>query len=395
MTRTETPPPKRRTELGRAIVKLRTDRGLTQRELAARLQVDPSYLSRIEGGHVGIPSDFTDRLVDALGLSWDEQVLISPLSSEPLYPDPGTLYAAIELVRMVSLGGLGGRVLRQMGVDVLEKRAIAKFVAKGIDLCCAGTGASTPILLESGSTCAYIAHTMAMIAGGNWSAFTNNLLAAIYLLDVRDVLLLGGRVDREFAASMGSETFEQLEELVQNWGRDRTRWATPLGLFSCLAFSSDDGPFARRVDPVHIGTSSAPTSRHLRIKQLMAERIPEVVLVVTSEKLVRMEEERAVWADVVAPLSEGEPPGPWNTRLENPDMRTHVVLSMPRDSTRGARHVYRAAEALQSHRHHPFVLTSVLLDKSKSEGRLLTVVDGESGDALREEDLERVSSRGP
>lgn len=61
--------PKRDIELavlGRALRVLRDQAGLTQEELAARLQIDPTYISRIERGRRGIQWLTVQRFLRAL-----------------------------------------------------------------------------------------------------------------------------------------------------------------------------------------------------------------------------------------------------------------------------------------------------------------------------------------
>jgi transcriptional regulator with XRE-family HTH domain len=378
---------KSREELGKAVVRLRSARQLTQRQLANKLQVDPSYLSRIERGQVGVPSDFVDRVVKALELTWDEQGLLSALTNVPAHPDPGTLFAAIELVRLVSLGGLGGRILRQMGVDVEEKRAMGRYLARAIDLCCGNRGLPTPVFLDSGSTCAYIAHAMALDSSSNWQVFTNNLLAALYLLETRDVRILGGRVDREFAASMGSESLDQLEQLMTDLNAHGERWSPAIGVLSCLAFSAKEGLFARRIDPDAAARGRPAPSRHLRLKQILVNSLPHLVLAATSEKLVRLEDEGAVWGDVVTSLSGPDKTGGWNERLKRSDVLTHVVLCLPRANTRRTNHVLATAASLQKRRSHPFLLVLSLFDESEKATRLLTVIDEDTSQPLSAEEL--------
>jgi transcriptional regulator with XRE-family HTH domain len=52
--------------LGRALRILRDQAGLTQEELAARLQMDPTYISRIERGRRGIQWLTVQRFLHAL-----------------------------------------------------------------------------------------------------------------------------------------------------------------------------------------------------------------------------------------------------------------------------------------------------------------------------------------
>ena len=58
--------------LGRNIAKLRTERGLTQRELAKHSGISESYLRRIETEHYSVPIKTLTRIAVALGVSLNE-----------------------------------------------------------------------------------------------------------------------------------------------------------------------------------------------------------------------------------------------------------------------------------------------------------------------------------
>ncbi|MGA2166296.1 MAG: helix-turn-helix transcriptional regulator [Solirubrobacteraceae bacterium] len=53
--------------LGRALRALRDRAGITQEQLAARLQMDPTYVSRIERGRRGVQWLTVQRFLRALG----------------------------------------------------------------------------------------------------------------------------------------------------------------------------------------------------------------------------------------------------------------------------------------------------------------------------------------
>jgi len=55
-------------EVGRAIRTLRIQRGLTQRQLAAKADVEVTWLSRLERGHANPSLDTLRRLAQALGV---------------------------------------------------------------------------------------------------------------------------------------------------------------------------------------------------------------------------------------------------------------------------------------------------------------------------------------
>jgi transcriptional regulator with XRE-family HTH domain len=54
--------------VGRRVVELRTERGLTQEELAARLRMSDRYLRRIEAGEINLTVTSLAKLAGALGV---------------------------------------------------------------------------------------------------------------------------------------------------------------------------------------------------------------------------------------------------------------------------------------------------------------------------------------
>ena len=66
------PPP--RAVLGKNINRLRTQRGLTQDDLAGLAEIDRRYVQRIEAGTANPGIDVICRLRDALCASWDEML---------------------------------------------------------------------------------------------------------------------------------------------------------------------------------------------------------------------------------------------------------------------------------------------------------------------------------
>jgi transcriptional regulator with XRE-family HTH domain len=55
--------------LGRALQAMRDDAGLTQEDLAARLDIHPTYVSQVERGRRGVRWHTVLRFLDALGAS--------------------------------------------------------------------------------------------------------------------------------------------------------------------------------------------------------------------------------------------------------------------------------------------------------------------------------------
>jgi transcriptional regulator with XRE-family HTH domain len=61
------------TPFGEAVRRLRRERGVSQKQMAAALGVTPAYLSALENGHRGRPSfDFLQRIAGYFNIIWDE-----------------------------------------------------------------------------------------------------------------------------------------------------------------------------------------------------------------------------------------------------------------------------------------------------------------------------------
>ncbi len=61
------------TPFGEAIRKLRARKGVSQKQMAAALNVSPAYLSALEHGQRGMPSfDLLQRIAGYFNIIWDE-----------------------------------------------------------------------------------------------------------------------------------------------------------------------------------------------------------------------------------------------------------------------------------------------------------------------------------
>lgn len=61
------------TPFGEALRKLRARKGVTQKQMAAAINVSPAYLSALEHGRRGKPSfDFLQRVAGYFNIIWDE-----------------------------------------------------------------------------------------------------------------------------------------------------------------------------------------------------------------------------------------------------------------------------------------------------------------------------------
>jgi transcriptional regulator with XRE-family HTH domain len=61
-------------ELGRLLTRLRTERGLAQKQVAHLAAITGSALSRVESGERGVTRDVLDRICDVLELDRQEQL---------------------------------------------------------------------------------------------------------------------------------------------------------------------------------------------------------------------------------------------------------------------------------------------------------------------------------
>ncbi len=74
------------TPFGEAIRKLRERKGVSQKQMAAALNVSPAYLSALEHGRRGLPSfDLLQRIAGYFNIIWDEaeELFLLARSSDP------------------------------------------------------------------------------------------------------------------------------------------------------------------------------------------------------------------------------------------------------------------------------------------------------------------------
>lgn len=70
------------TPFGLKLRELRAARGITQKEMAAQLEVSAAYLSALERGHRGIPSwHFLQRVIGYFNIIWDEAEELQKLAA--------------------------------------------------------------------------------------------------------------------------------------------------------------------------------------------------------------------------------------------------------------------------------------------------------------------------
>lgn len=384
---------------GHRLRAFRVARRRSQRDLAEALGVDASYISRVETGRIAPPEGFADRVKGPLGLSQDEYMELVRLSPSQRtmsgLADPVQIPASLLQIQALLASRFSPRLLQQFGVDPDEKNAVGHFLALEI-VGQADAQRSNPVILDSGSANAFLAYHLSLIAPpALLDVFTPNLLAALYLLDRGTVYLLGGRVDQQFGATMGSESVDNLRsvcEYLDEFGKDRV--SRPIGVLASLAFTPADGPFARTVDlPTQARLSLANLarhqdrngrSRHMQIKETMIGAVADLIVPLSSEKLIRSE--LPLWQKIAAPVdSQGKTA--WRARLAGvkpKEARTHVVLALPVDVSDRER-VLRTAAQLLTDDVYPFTLVQTLfgrLDSVPSSSRLLTVFDMRHGRPL-------------
>ena len=59
---------------GRAVKAARVERGLSQEELAMRIDADQAYISRVEAGQVNVTLETADQIANALEVDLSELV---------------------------------------------------------------------------------------------------------------------------------------------------------------------------------------------------------------------------------------------------------------------------------------------------------------------------------
>lgn len=75
-------------EVGRRIAELRSERGVSQRQLAAAMDVDPSALSRVESGERGLGVGELVAIAECLGVETDT-LLRGEAEPAPLFRHDG------------------------------------------------------------------------------------------------------------------------------------------------------------------------------------------------------------------------------------------------------------------------------------------------------------------
>lgn len=110
-------------EFGLRIRELRKKKGLTQQQLAGQVGLDFTYLSKIETGRVGPPSqEKIIALANALGCDPEELLLLAKRVPESLQSVIVSSGAIPNLLRTFRDGGISEAELEQLIAEIRKRR---------------------------------------------------------------------------------------------------------------------------------------------------------------------------------------------------------------------------------------------------------------------------------
>ncbi|MBT5187974.1 MAG: helix-turn-helix transcriptional regulator [Kordiimonadaceae bacterium] len=117
------------TPFGKKVRELRKERGISQKEMAAKLAISPAYLSALEHGHRGRPSwVLIQQIITFFNIIWDEAEELESLArlSHPrMVVDTSGLSAdATELVNLLNreIRSLEQGKINQM-LDIIKNKS--------------------------------------------------------------------------------------------------------------------------------------------------------------------------------------------------------------------------------------------------------------------------------
>jgi len=118
------------TPLGARLRALRTERGITLKQMAAGLKVSSAYLSALEHGHRGTPTwDLMQRIIAYFNIIWDdaeELIRLSEISDPRVTIDtagmaPEATALANRLAR--DIGKLSAEDLQELEAEIIRRRS--------------------------------------------------------------------------------------------------------------------------------------------------------------------------------------------------------------------------------------------------------------------------------
>jgi len=125
------------TPFGERLRKLRREKGVSQKEMAAALGVSPAYLSALEHGHRGVPTwAMVQKIIGYFNVIWDDaeelQLLAEASHPRAVIDTSGLSPKATELANLLADGiaRLDGadieRLLAELQAALSGKRSLGK-----------------------------------------------------------------------------------------------------------------------------------------------------------------------------------------------------------------------------------------------------------------------------
>lgn len=297
---------------GRRLKELRQERSLSQEGLAYRVlgKRDASRISRWETGKANPPDPNTIRRIaqaldidpkELLWLAWLEQApeelkdIIGEIGLSPRLPiRPGVL-ETLRVVQQAAAALLAGRIAYRFLENTEEKLRLGRFFRGQVP-------DGGKIFLDAGTTLAICAEELAQ-SNKSLKIFTNNLLAAVYLLPANRMTLtiIGGELSYEYGSLLGEGAKAQAKEILKE--------ESLITLLGATALSWDEGPCAR-------------DDQHGQLKWILINDSKKLLILIDSSKLVERIEPPHKAAAVMG----------WTSRREDP--RTCIMTCLPIDSER-------------------------------------------------------------
>ncbi|MDA0708017.1 MAG: helix-turn-helix transcriptional regulator [Proteobacteria bacterium] len=116
------------TPFGKKVRALRKARGISQKEMAIKLDISPAYLSALEHGHRGRPSwALIQRTISFFNIIWDDAEELEELAHishpKPTIDTSGLNSEATELVNLlnVEIRNLNSRQIRKILTIIKDK----------------------------------------------------------------------------------------------------------------------------------------------------------------------------------------------------------------------------------------------------------------------------------
>lgn len=122
------------TPFGQRLRELRSERGVTQKQMADALGVSAAYLSALEHGHRGQPGwVILQRIIHYFNIIWDEAEELQALAtlSDPrvVIDTAGLTPEATELANLlaISIAGMDSKTVKALIIRIKDDRAQSKL----------------------------------------------------------------------------------------------------------------------------------------------------------------------------------------------------------------------------------------------------------------------------